>query len=163
MVRFYFDATFEGNKKLMYLITHFLNEFHVPFIFKCLIHPFYYGRSDTSVLYVNKQYANFTFGWLESIHHDMKDFLRDFLPLFIYPLKIGIGFAEQPAAETESFGSHWVKIIAAGIMKAFESNMPKEKWAEEVLKHIQLNHGYTDLTCLYKNPQSQYPYSFIAT
>jgi hypothetical protein len=161
MVRFYFNATFEGNMKLMHLISHFLNEFHVSFIFKCLIHPFYYGRSDTSVLYVNKQYANFTFDFLESIQEDIKDCLRDSLPLFIYPVSKGIGFAEQPAAESESFGSHWAKIIAAGIMKAFESNMSKEKWTEEVLKHIQDNHGYADLSCFYKNPQSHYPYSFI--
>jgi hypothetical protein len=161
IVRFYFNATFEGNLKLMHLITVFFNEFNVPFIFKCLIHPFYYGRSDTSVLYVNKQYANFTFDWLESIHDDIKESLRDSLPLFIYPVNKGIGFAEQPSAESESFGSHWAKIIAAGIMKAYENNLEKEKWPEEVLKHIQQNHGYADLSCLYKNPQSQYPYSFI--
>ena len=163
MVRFYFNATFEGNMKLMHLISIFLNEFQVPFIFKCLIHPFYYGRSDTSVLYVNKQFANFTFHYLESIHKDLEDCLRDSLPLFVYPVQKGIGFAEQPAAESESFGSHWAKIIAAGIMKAFENNVSKEKWTEEVLKHIQNHHGYADLSCFYKNPQSHYPYSFITS
>jgi hypothetical protein len=163
MVRFYFNAIFEGNMKILDLITRFLNDFNVPFIFKCLIHPFYYGRSDTAVLYINKQYSNFTFDFLESIQDEIKDYLRDPLPLFVYTVKKGIGFAEQPAAESESFGSHWAKIIAAGIMNAYESNMPKEKWTEEVLKHIQHNHGYTDLACLYKNPQSQYPYSFIVS
>jgi hypothetical protein len=163
MIRFYFNATFDGNIKLMHLITSLLNEFHVPFIFKCLIHPFYYGRSDTTVLYVNKQNANFTFGLLESIHHHIKDCLRDTLPLFVYPVSKGIGFAEQPAAESESFGSHWAKIIAAGIMKAYESNIEKEKWPDEVLKHIQHDHGYSDLSCLYKNPQSHYTYSFISS
>jgi hypothetical protein len=163
MVRFYFNATFEGNLKIMQLITSFLNEFHVPFIFKCLIHPFYYGRSDTAVLYVNKQNANFTFDFLRSIREEIKNCLRDALPLFVYPVSKGIGFAEQPAAESESFGSHWAKIIAAGIMKAYESNLEKEKWPDEVLKHIQHNHGYSDLSCLYKNPQSHYPYSFITS
>lgn len=161
MGRFYFNATFEGNRKLLNLITLFLNEFNVSFIFKCLIHPFYYGRSDTSVLYVNKQYANFAFDHLESIYHEINDHLRDSLPLFVYPVKNGIGFAEQPPAESESFGTHWSKIIAAGMMKAFENNIPKEKWPDEVLKHIEKNHGYTDLSCLYQNPDSNYPYSFI--
>lgn len=163
MVRFYFNATFEGNMKIMQLITSFLNEFHVPFIFKCLIHPYYYGRSDTSVLYVNKQYASFTFDFLESIQEEIKDGLRDSLPLFVYPVSEGVGFAEQPVAESESFGSHWAKIIAAAIMKAFENNIAKEKWKEEILKHIQYNHGYADLSCFYKNSQSHYPYSFIGT
>jgi hypothetical protein len=163
IVRFYINASFEGNRKITQLITSFLNEFNVPFIFKCLIHPFYYGRSDTAVLYVNKQYANFTCNYLESIYPVIKDCLRDSLPLFIYPVKKGIGFAEQPPAESESFGSHWAKIIAAGIMKAYENSFPKEKWTEEVLKHIQVNHGYADLTCLYKNPQSHYPYSFTGS
>lgn len=161
LVRFYFNASFEGNMKLLEDLTVFLNEFHVPFIFKCLIHPFYYGRSDTSVLYVNKQYTNFVFDHLESIHTNIKDCLRDPLPLFVYPVRKGIGFAEQPAAETESFGSHWAKIIAAGIMRAFENNIAKEKWKKEVMEHIQYNHGYTDLSCFYKNPESRYPYSFI--
>jgi hypothetical protein len=163
MVRFYFNADFEGNRKLIHFITGFLNEFRVPFIFKCLVHPFYYGRSDTAVLYVNKQNANFTFDFLERIYPDIRDFLRESLPLFVYPLRKGIGFAEQPVAESESFGSHWAKIIAAGIMKAYENNWTKEQWPEEVQKHIKFNHGYDDLSCFYKNPQSRYPYSFIVS
>ena len=162
IVRFYFNAGFNGNVKLMSLLTAALNEAQLQFIFKCLIHPYYYGRSDTSVLYVNKQDADFVCNHLKTIYPFIKDFLRESLPLFTYPVEKGIGFAEQPSTSpNESFGTHWSKIIAAGIMNAYENNPEKEKWYGGVLKHIQDDYGYTDNFNFYKNPQSHYPYSFI--
>lgn len=160
-VRFYFNATFEGNRKWMEHFTVSLNDFAIPFIFKCLVHPYYYGRSDTSVLYCNRQYAGLVFDLIQSQFDRIKKYMRDSLPLFVYPLKTGIGFAEQPLAEDESFGTHWSKIIAAGIMKAYEKNISKEKWIEEVMGHIRNNHGYTKPESYYRNPGSKYPYPFI--
>jgi hypothetical protein len=163
IVRFYFNATFNGNLKLVNLLTAALNENELQFIFKCLIHPYYYSRCDTSVLYVNKPDADFVCAHLKSIYPLIKDELRESLPLFVYPVYKGIGFAEQPSTSAqESFGTHWSKIIAAGILYAFEHNLNKEHWPAEVLKHIQANHGYSDTFSFYKNPQSHYPYSFIA-
>ena len=158
--RYYFNNSFEGNIQLVSLFSFFLNEFRIPFIFKCLVHPFYYGRSDTAVLYLNKQYINFVFDYLKNNYLEIGDTLRDSLPLFVYPVNKGIGFAEQPKDTNESFGSHWSKIIAAGMMKAYEENISKDKWPHEVLKHIQDNHGYRDLQKLFRNPSSHYPYSF---
>ena len=160
-VRFYFNNTFEGNRQLVNLFTVYLNRFAVPFIFKCLIHPFYYGRCDTAVLYCNKQYAAFIADYLIYIYSEIKDSLRDTLPLFVFPVERGIGFAEQPLNGNESFGSHWSKIIAAGMMKAWENKLEKEKWPEEVLNHIHQNHGYKNPQHFYKNPASHYPYTFI--
>jgi hypothetical protein len=160
-IRFYFNNTFEGNRQLVNLFTVYLNQFAVPFIFKCLIHPFYYGRSDTAVLYCNKQYAAFIIDYLKNIHHEINGSLRDSLPLFVFPVERGIGFAEQPLNGNESFGSHWSKIIAAGMMNAWENKLDKEKWPEEVLKHIRQNHGYKNPQHFYKNPGSHYPYTFI--
>jgi HopA1 effector protein family len=161
LIRFYFNTSFEGNKKWVHLFTDFLNEFAVPFVFKCLVHPFYYGRSDTAVLYCNQQYAGFVSDYISSACVEMKKFMRNSLPLFVYPFKKGIGFAEQPETGNESFGSHWSKLIAAGIMKAHEENLGKEKWPDEVMKHIRMNHGYTDVNKFYRNPKSKYPYPFI--
>jgi HopA1 effector protein family len=163
VVRFYFNATFTGNVKLMNMLSGFLNESKLQFIFKCLIHPFYYGRSDTSVLYVNKQHANFVQNYLKNIYPLIQDDLHDSLPLFVYHVEKGIGFAEQPyTSADESFGTHWSKIIAAGILYAHENNLAKMQWPEAVLKHIRINHGYTDTFNFFKNPQSHYPYSFIS-
>jgi hypothetical protein len=162
VVRFYFNASFTGNVKLMNLVTSFLNKNELQFIFKCLIHPFYYGRADTSVLYVHKQYAGFVCEHLTKIYPDIEDFLRDDLPLFVYPIKKGIGFAEQPSGSVdESFGTHWCKIIAAGIMNAYENDLEKDTWYGEVLKHIREDYGYANDSEFYKNPKSHYPYSFI--
>jgi len=160
-VRFYFNATFEGNLQWMKWLTGFLNEFSVPFIFKCLIHPFYYGRADTAVLYCNRQYAALAANFISSVYDKAKKDIRNSLPLFVYPLKKGIGFAEQPLHEGESFGTPWSKLIAAGIMKAYEANLSKEKWVDEVMKHISGNHGYESPCKFYKNPGSKYPYPFI--
>jgi hypothetical protein len=160
--RFYFNNSFAGNIQLVSLFSGYLNEFKIPFIFKCLLHPFYYGRSDTAVLYLNMQYVNFFFDYLNGIYNEIMDTLRDSLPLFVYPVRKGIGFAEQPKDANESFGSHWSKIIAAGLMKAYEEKITKDRWPEEVLKHIQQNHGYQNLQKLYINPMSYFPYSFEA-
>jgi hypothetical protein len=162
IVRFYFNATFNGNVKLLNLLTAALNEAQLQFIFKCLIHPYYYGRSDTSVLYVNKQDADFVCNHLKSIYSFMEDLLRESLPLFVYPVEKGIGFAEQPSTSpNESFGTHWSKIIAAGMMNAYENNVEKERWYSVVLNHIQDDYGYSGDFNFYKNPQSHYPYSLI--
>jgi hypothetical protein len=162
IVRFYFNAGFDGNVKLLNLLTTALNEAKLQFIFKCLIHPYYYGRSDTSVLYVDKQDADFVCNHLKSIYPFISDLLRESLPLFVYQVQKGIGFAEQPSTSpNESFGTHWSKIIAAGIMNAYENNLEKEKWYSLVLKHIQEDYGYAGNFNFHKNPQSHYPYSFI--
>lgn len=162
IVRFYFNATFNGNIKLLNLLTTALNEAELQFIFKCLIHPYYYGRSDTSVLYVNKQDADFVCNHLKNIYPLIADSLRESLPLFVYQVEKGIGFAEQPSkSPNESFGTHWSKIIAAGMMNAYENNIEKIKWHSMVLKHIQEDYGYAGNFNFYKNPQSHYPYSFI--
>jgi HopA1 effector protein family len=162
IARFYFNSGFEGNVKLMELFTEFLNPFSVPFIFKCLVHPHFYNRSDTSVLYLNKQFVNFVFEYISSIYADIKPEVRDSLPLFVLQLGMGIGFAEQPPSINESFGTHWSKMIAAGIMKAYEAGVEHTHWLHEVLKHIQQHHGYTDHQLYYKNPNSHYPYSFAS-
>lgn len=160
-VRFYFNASFAGNLQWMKLLTGSLNEFSIPFVFKCLIHPYYYNRSDTAVLYCNKQHAAFAADLISSEYKKFKKNIRPVLPLFVYPFMKGIGFAEQPLNENESFGTHWSKLIAAGMMKAYEANLPKEKWMNEVIKHISNNHGYTSPDKFYKNPGSKYPYPFI--
>lgn len=161
MVRFYFNSTFEGNRKWVELLTAFANEFAVPVIFKCLLHPYFYSRADTAVLYCDKKYAGLVYGLIDAVYPGIKKHMRNATPLFVYPLKKGIGFAEQPPNENESFGSHWSKIIAAGMMKAFEANTAKEKWFDEVMEHISVNHHYPDTEKYYRNPESQYPYSFI--
>jgi hypothetical protein len=138
-----------------------LNEFSIPFIFKCLIHPYYYGRSDTAVLYCDKQHAAFAADFISSVYEKVKSNMRTSLPLFVCPFKKGIGFAEQPLNKNESFGTHWSKLIAAGLMKAYEANILKENRISEVMKHISVNHGYSSPDKFYMNPDSKYPYPFI--
>ena len=160
VVRIYFNMSFEGNCLLIRLLGGSLNSYAVPFIFKCLYHPFLYNRADTAVLYFDKKYSAIVFAILKNIYPQIKEHARDDIPLLTLKLGKGISFAETPARLSESFGTHWSKIIAAGMMNAYEAALPKEKWMDEVLKHIQVNHGYTDLEKLYLNPGSAYPYAF---
>jgi hypothetical protein len=160
IVRVYFNLSFEGNCRLIQLMGTSLNSYNVPFIFKCLCHPSLYTRADSAVLYIDKKYSPIVFLILKEVYAEVKQFSVDLIPMFTLSLGRGISFAETPPRLNESFGTHWSKIIAAGMMNAYEAGLPNEQWMNEVLKHIQVNHGYTDLEKLYQNPGSAYPYHF---
>lgn len=160
LIRLYFHIKPEGAPKLVEAVTKHLNEYGVPFHFKCLNNPAFYTRCDTAVLYLEKRYSSLVFYLLPEIFSHVKAYLKDETPLFTKPLGKGVAFAESPLKQDESFGTHCSKMIAQGIMQALQKNLRKQQWVEEIRNNIQQQHGYTDLETLYLNPGSKYPYSF---
>ena len=159
-VRIYFNIQAEGAAKLVNTITSILNEYEVPFNFKCLNNPVLYTRCDTAVLYFEKRYTDIVFYLLPEIYPPIKAFLNDGTPLFTKTLGKGIAFAENPFKQEESFGTHCCKMIVQGIMEALQKKLPKQKWTEEITKCILQRHHYTNIEVLYLNPGTKYPYSF---
>ncbi len=155
IIRFYFNLTPEGAIKLVELLSKKIN---VPFHFKCLKKWASYTRADAGVLYVDKRYFFEIYLILQTIFTEIKPFLKSETPLFSFKITNGIGFAENPPEETESFGTTRSKLIAEAIIKAFWEEIPTEKRLEKVVEYIEIM-GF-DFEKLYLNPNSKFPYQF---
>lgn len=160
LVRVYFNIKPEGAPVLIEQCTSVLNEWQVPFSFKCLQHPVYYTRCDTAVLYFDKRYSPVIFEALKEIYAAIKTYLNNECPAFTKALAPGLAFAENPVKADESFGTHCSKMIAQGIMNAYTKNQPKQEWFNEIKITIEQKHKYPSMEILYLNPETKYPYSF---
>jgi hypothetical protein len=159
-VRIYFNIRPDGAAPLIGAITSILNEYLVPFNFKCLNQPSLFARCDTAVLYFEKRYSDIIFHLLPEIVRPIKPYLKEETPMFTKALGKGIAFAENPLKQDESFGTHCSKMIAQGIMQAIQKSLNKQQWSEEIKNNIRQRHHYTDIEKLYLNPATKYPYSF---
>jgi HopA1 effector protein family len=155
MIRFYFNVSPEGAIKLVELLSKKLT---IPFHFKCLKKSASYTRADAGVLYFDKRYFFEIYPILQTIFTEISPFLKSETPLFSYRIANGIGFAENPPEETESFGTTRSKLIAEAIVKAFWEEIPTEKRLEK-LKELIESVGF-DFEKLYLNPNSRFPYQF---
>jgi HopA1 effector protein family len=155
MIRFYFNITPEGAIKLVELLSKKLT---IPFHFKCLKKCASYTRADAGVLYFDKRYFFEIYPILQAIFTEINPFLKPETPLFTLKIANGVGFAENPPEEHESFGTTRSKLIAEAIVKAFLEEMPTEKRLGR-LKELIASVGF-DLEKLYLNPFSRFPYQF---
>jgi hypothetical protein len=158
LIRFYFNLVPEGAALLVNLITTTFNRYHIPFQFKCLNDPALYSRSDTAVLYLNKRYVSLCYPLLKGIHENLQPYFRRLTPLFTRRIDDGFAFAESPRHPGESFGTNRSRLIAAGIVHAFNEQSPKDQWVRCVTETIETN-GYS-LDHFHLNPGSRYPYPF---
>jgi HopA1 effector protein family len=155
MIRFYFNLTPEGAIKLVELLSEKLT---IPFHFKCLKKSASYTRADAGVLYFDKRYFFEIYPILQTIFTEIKPFLKPETPLFSLKIANGIGFAENPPEEGESFGTNRSKLIAEAIVKAFWEEIPTEKRLTKVRELIE-SMGY-NFEKLYLNPNARFPYQF---
>jgi hypothetical protein len=129
--RFYWNIGPEGSAKLIESLTRRLNQYRVPFLFKCLNHPALYNRRDAAVLYLQKRYVDMIEEILPAIIADVKTYLQDDVPLFSYTLAPGVGFAESPA-NGDSFGLTRMRVVSAGLIKALDQQykQPEQQLSE---------------------------------
>ncbi len=156
MIRFYFNITPEGAIKLVELLS---NRLTIPFQFKCLKKSNSYTRADAGVLYFDKRYFFEIYPILQDIFTEINPFLKPEIPVFSFKIANGIGFAENPPEESESFGTTRSKLIAEAIVKAFWEEIPTEKRLEKVQESIK-SVGF-DFEKLYLNPNARFPYQFV--
>ncbi len=160
LVRLYFNIKPEGAALLVQEISTQLNQYQLPFSFKCLNHPAWYTRRDSAVLYVEKRYSDMVFQLVTGIYNRLKKYMEPSVPLFSKKLARGLAFAENPLNEQESFGTHCCKMITQGMMAAFNKKIPHDKWVNEIKYAIEQVHHYPNWEQLYLNPGSVYPYRF---
>lgn len=158
LVRFYFNAQPAGSVALVKHLSHHFNLYQIPFQFKCLNQPALYNRTDAAVLYISKNYADFAWECMARFYPSIQELLYPSLPYFTKLLAPGIGFAENPNGEKESFGQSRSKLIAEAIVQSHAQQKPKPEWKAAILENIKKKG--LDPKQFHLNANSHYPYHF---
>ncbi|MEM6718589.1 MAG: T3SS effector HopA1 family protein [Bacteroidota bacterium] len=117
--RIYWNIKPEGTAQLINLLTTTLNDYKIPFQFKCLNHPELYVRTDAAVLYLNKKHMQVVSIILNSVIPNLEPYLVDEIPMFTKQLFKGVGYAEDPG-KGQSFGMSRSATIATALVEAFQ-------------------------------------------
>ena len=133
--RIYWNVTPEGAPVLIKEITTALNEYKIPFQFKCLNHPELYVRTDSAVLYLDKKHVQIVSILLKSIIENLKPYLVDRIPLFTKKLFKGVGYAEDPG-KGQSFGMSRSIAIAEAIFESFQKKRTKKEKLAAVISML---------------------------
>ncbi len=157
LVRFYFHLQPQGAVPLIKLVTHWFNAFKIGFSFKCCANPNHYIRTDSAVLYLANHYFSSGLQLLEKIIPQIKNHLREQVPLFALPLANGFSFAENPN-NTLSFGESRCNIIAEAIFECLSQKLNQSQYVQFITDKIK-GAGY-NLSAMHLNPGSAYPYCF---
>ncbi len=156
--RLYFHTTPEGSCRLLAWVTQTLNDYHIPFQFKCLNHPDLYGRPDSAVLYVQKPYVNLVMTLLADALPDLDAYLQPAVPPFTRLVAPGVAFAESPPNPNESFGTSRCGLLAQAIANAVADGQAADQY-EPAIRALFTQIGLS-LDRPYCNPDSHYPYQF---
>jgi len=122
IIRIYWNVSPEGSIHLIKEITKHLNN-SFPYSFKVPIDEIGYYRADTVVLYFTASDFQKIQVILKSIHKKIKPFLYPETPAFTKVLEEGIGLAEEPLDNSESFGMNRCRLIAQGYTKILEKGL----------------------------------------
>jgi len=137
LIRVYWSIKPEGAASLVENVTRILNDYKVPFNFKCLNHPDLYNRNDSAVLYFDKDDLSIIKRLLKPIIDAVRPHLTDKHPLFTDIIDTGVSIAEDPG-NGESFGMSRVIAIANALVGSKEEKIESEKerkdWVKKCLK-----------------------------
>lgn len=158
LVRFYFNLNPQKVVAFVELLTQLLNDWAIPFQFKCLQSIRAYPRADSGVLYLDKRYFQIASTLLQKRYSTFSSYLNEAIPLFSKRIASGIGFAENPFDTNDSFGTNRCKVIAQGLVEAWRQQLPKTEWLTIILQLIERN--FLDVNQIHLNPNSKYPYYF---
>ena len=166
ILRFYWNMTSDGAATLIRNTTLILNKLDIPFNLKTLNNPNKYSRRvDTAVLYILKNDYKIARKYIEKIYSKVFVYLNQQTPVFTKQLAKGLGIAEDPGKK-DSFGQHRCKILADGIISAYEER--KKNLSDRIdvviarfkkegidIEKPFLNPGSTDIYEFYSSKQNK--------
>jgi hypothetical protein len=117
-VRFYFNVDPALTVESLTPLVRTLNDYSIPFEWKCPNHPSGFNRADTAVLYTRKQYYRPTAEIVLEVTEPVRDRFGTATPLFTRQLVRGISIGEDPMTG-ESFGQKRCRLIAEGLVLAW--------------------------------------------
>jgi hypothetical protein len=158
LVRLYWNLTAEGAVPFVRAATARLNRAQLAFKLKVLNHPSLFTRCDAAVVYLLKSDYPAVASVLGCVYPEVSPYLKPGTPALTKPVAPGVGFVEDPGRE-ESFGQHRCRIIADGMIRAYEQGA---KSIDE-RGQIVINRFAEEGICLnspYLNPGSSDDYKF---
>jgi Lanthionine synthetase C-like protein/HopA1 effector protein family len=158
LVRLYWNLDARGVVRFMREATALLNEANLPFNLKVLHDPALCFRCDAGVVYVDKTDYDAVSQILATIYPEIATSLKPETPAFTKPLAPGVGLAEDPG-KGESFGSHRCRLLADGMIRAYEQRKKSQGAKLEVVARRFEEEGIS-LEEPYLNPGSSDVYSF---
>jgi len=120
LVRLYWNLKADGAAHFVQTVTSMLNQACLPFKLKVLNDPAQYTRCDAGVLYINKSDYSIVAEIVRGIYSEVVRGLKPGTPVFTKPLALGLGLAEDPAQGEGSFGLHRCRLLAEGMIRAYE-------------------------------------------
>jgi hypothetical protein len=120
LVRFYWCLRSEGAAVLVERLTSALNEAGLSFRLKVISDPAAYRRCDAGVLYALAPQFDRVARIVAGVYRQVERWLRPSIPALTKPLAPGLGLAEDPGADMESFGMNRCRLLAEGIVTAAE-------------------------------------------
>jgi hypothetical protein len=120
LVRLYWNLRVSGAVAFVAAATARLNELAVPFQLKVLNDSTSFYRCDAAVLYLREPYFAELGEELTHLHKQLARHLDFRTPALTKVLAPGLGFALDPGGG-ESFGQHRSRLLADGLVLAFES------------------------------------------
>jgi class II lanthipeptide synthase len=121
LVRFYWNLRQEAAIPLLRCLTRDLNHAALPFRFKVLDSAPAFTRCDAAVLYVRKNDYPPVSEIVRRAYAEIgRDNLNPRVPAFTKRLAPGLGLAEDPGRELDSFGLHRCRLLAEGLLRAYQ-------------------------------------------
>ena len=117
LLRLYWHLSPSGAIPFVSTATRRLNAARIAFRLKVLNDPGSFNRCDAGVIYLNGSQA-----WraaAQAVHDDVAGHLLPRIPAFTESLAPGLGMAQDPGTG-ESFGQHRCRLLADGLVSAFE-------------------------------------------
>ena len=121
-IRFYWNCQPAGAIEIFRETSERFNRFQVPYEMKCLMHPEFYVRRDSLVMYLKPPYLRAAFEQVKRIYPLVAKHLDEPSPLFTRRLAPGLSMAETPPGNV-SFGMHRCGLIARALVQAHESGV----------------------------------------
>jgi hypothetical protein len=150
ILRIYWNVKSEGAVFLVNQITIKLNKQNIPFQFKIINNKYNFNRSDSAVLYINKDKLPDTLKEVIDIYKGIRFYIKDDTSMFTKQLFPGLSLAEDPN-NNESFGQHRCRLLAEAFYYIYKNNIVStDNKINSIIKYfnshnIDVNHPYAYL------------------
>ncbi len=119
VLRFYWNLKAHSAVPLMRALTGGLNDIGVPFRFKVASSESSFVRCDSGVLYVAKNDFGAVSRVVRRVYAEIgPQNFNSKVPALTKTLAPGLGLAEDPGSQLDSFGTHRCRLLAEGLIQA---------------------------------------------
>ena len=152
LVRLYWNLSATGAATFVRAATRALNNAGLFFRLKTLNDPRSYNRCDAAVMYFRKSQHSSVIKQMSQVYPDIASYLKPKTPMFTKAIAPGVGLAEDPGSN-ESFGQHRCKILADGMIRAYERGAKSLTERLDIVTECYVSSGI-HLNEPYLNPSS---------